>query len=198
MERSWLSLSGMALWTHENQIRWANVTNFRIYLSGEMNVFRFNSRDLEMLSQCGFMERICTLVEGRSYLMIISSFFLWLCDLNIFFNLLDSQFYHLQNGRYNIFFKRLLWELNEVVTHRKCLLFILLSCEWEKFKWCVKKKKKRHGLQTTLRLWMQGSLQLASLLPSFPLPLLHLCFSLLSRCLTALIVFSVWEASFYS
>ena len=81
----------------------------------------------------------------------IWKFFLWLCDLNIFFNLLDSQFSHLQNGRYNIFFKGMLWELNEVVTHRKCLLFILLSCEWEKFKWCVKKKK-RHGLQTTLRL----------------------------------------------
>ena len=65
-------MSGMALWTHENQIRWANVTNFRIYLSGEMNVFRFNSRDLEMLSRCGFMERICTLEEGRSYLKIFS------------------------------------------------------------------------------------------------------------------------------
>lgn len=60
-------MSGMALWTHENQIRWANVTNFRIHLSGEMNVFRFNSSDLEM-SRCGFMERICTLKEGRSYL----------------------------------------------------------------------------------------------------------------------------------
>ena len=126
----------------------------------------------------------------------IWKFFLWLCDLNIFFNLLDSQFSHLQNGRYNIFFKGMLWELNEVVTHRKCLLFILLSCEWEKFKWCVKKKK---GMDYRLLWdWMQGSLQLASLLPSLPLPLLHLCFSLLSRCLTALIVFSVWEASSYS
>ena len=169
MERSWLSMSGMALWTHENQIRWANVTNFRIHLSGEMNVFRFNFRDLEMLPQCGFMERICALEKGRSYL---KTFFHWLCDLNIFFNLLDSQFSHLQNGRYNIFF---MWECCE--KHRKCLLFILLSCEWEKLKWCVEKKKKRHGLQTMLRLWMQESLQWASLLPSFPLPLFPLCFS---------------------
>ena len=61
-------MSGMAFWTHENQIRWANVTNFRIHLSGEMNVFRFNFRDLEMLPQCGFMERICALEKGRSYL----------------------------------------------------------------------------------------------------------------------------------
>lgn len=90
-------MSGMALWTHENQIRWANVTNFRIHLSGEMNVFRFNFTDLEMLPRCGFMERMCALEKGRSYL---KTFFHWLCDLNRFFNLLDSQFSHLQNGRY--------------------------------------------------------------------------------------------------
>ena len=184
-------MSGMALWTHENQIRWANVTNFRIHLSGEMNVFRFNFRDLEMLPQCGFMERICALEKGRSYL---KTFFHWLCDLNIFFNLLDSQFSHLQNGRYNIFF---MWECCE--KHRKCLLFILLSCEWEKLKWCVEKKKKKRGMDYRL-CWDCECKKVYNELPFYPLSLspFFLYVSLLSRCLTALIVFSVWEATSYS
>ena len=126
--------------------------------------------------------------------IIFENFFLWLCDLNVFFNLLDSQFSHLQNGRYNVF-------LSENVVRNTENAYYLFFCPVSGKNWngvWKKKKKKRHGLQTILRLWMQGILQWASLLPSLPLPLLPLCFSLLSRCLPALIVFSVWEATSYS
>ena len=70
------------------------------------------------------------------------------------------------------------------------LLFILLSCEWEKLKWCVEKKKEAWTTDYPETVNAR-KFTMSSLLPSLPLPLLPLCFSLLSRCFTALIVFSV-------
>ena len=46
--------------------------------SGQMDVFRLKSRDLEMLPQCGFVERICALEEGRSNLKPFFTLAMWL------------------------------------------------------------------------------------------------------------------------
>lgn len=80
--------------------------------------------------------------EGRQ--IIFENFFLWLCDLNVFFNLLDSQFSHLQNGRYNVF-------LSENVVRNTENAYYLFFCPVSGKNWNgVWKKKKKRGMDYRL------------------------------------------------
>ena len=75
--------------------------------------------------------------------IIFENFFLWLCDLNVFFNLLDSQFSHLQNGRDNVF-------LSENVLRNTENAYYLFFCPVSGKNWNgVWKKKKKKEAWTT-------------------------------------------------
>lgn len=129
-------MSGMEWWAHENQIKWANMTQVLGFASVDRWMFLDSSPEIWKCYH--------NVVSWKEYVLwrkadlIWNLFSLWLCGLSILYNLLDSQFPHLQNGRNNIYFKGM-WELNEVAKQRKCLpwsscsikvsCLFFLSCE---------------------------------------------------------------------